>query len=204
MIRRVSGMSFLQGALWTAARRVLNFGTYRGPVARAAALQPGDSVVDVGCGTGEMAPIVPAGCHYLGVDLSEDNLRTARDWHSAPGREFRQLDLTKDPLPGGPFDVALMVAILHHMDDATTDAVLTQLVPQVRKRIVVMDFIAMEGNPVQRMWAALDQGKHVRTLWQQKELLERHMRIVSGDVFATRSGSATLTLFVCEPRPSRA
>lgn len=195
----MSGMSLLQGALWTAARRVLNFGTYLAPVARAAALSPGDSVVDVGCGTGDMAAIVPPGCRYLGVDLSEDNLRTARDWQSAPGREFRQLDLTREPLPGGPFDVALVVAILHHMDDATIDTVLTQLVPQIRKRIVVMDFIAMEGNPVQRMWAALDQGKHVRTLWQQKALLEKHMRIVSGDVFATRSGSATLTLFVCEP-----
>lgn len=29
--------------------------------------------------------------------------------------------------------------------------------------------------------------------------LEKHMRVLSGDVFATRSGSATLTLFVSEP-----
>jgi len=196
----MSGMSLLQGALWTAARRVLNFGSYSDSIARAAAIAPGDRVVDVGCGTGEMTPIVPVGSPYLGIDLSEENLAQARRWHSAAGREFRQLDVTRESLPGGPFDIALMVAILHHMDDATTAAVLTQLAPQVRKRIIVADLLSVQGNPMQRLWASLDQGKFVRTLWEQKTLIERYVRVVSGDVFATRSGSATLTLFVCEPK----
>jgi ubiquinone/menaquinone biosynthesis C-methylase UbiE len=203
MIAGVSSVSLLQGALWTAARRVLNFGTYRAQVARAAAIQHGDRVVDIGCGTGEMAPAVPAGNAYVGVDLSLENVKHARRVYGAPGREFVQLDLTRTLIPGGPFDIALMIAVLHHMDDETAHAVLAQVAPQVTKRIVVLDLLALEGNPVQRMFVALDQGKHVRSFLEQEKILARHLRVVSGDVFATRSGSATHSLFVCEP-PARA
>jgi SAM-dependent methyltransferase len=192
--------SFLQGAVWTAARRVINFGTYRDQVRRAAELRPGDRIVDVGCGTGEMAPIVPDGCQYLGVDLSPENISRATSWYGKPHRRFRVLDVTRERLPDGPYDVALMISVLHHMDDALAESILTQLAPQIRRRVVLVDLLALEGNPFQRFLVSMDQGRFPRSLWQQKALLEKHVRIDRADVFATRSGSATHSLFVCSPR----
>jgi ubiquinone/menaquinone biosynthesis C-methylase UbiE len=179
---------------------VLNLGTYREQVRRAAALRPGDRVVDVGCGTGEVASVVGPSCRYLGLDLSSANVEHARASYGAPHRTFTVLDITGDPLPDGPFDVGFMISVLHHMDEGTADAVLSHLARQVTRRIVVLDLLAVEGNPVQRFFVSLDQGHHVRPLWEQKRLLERHVDVVGGEVFATRSGSATYTLFTCEPR----
>jgi ubiquinone/menaquinone biosynthesis C-methylase UbiE len=141
-------------------------------------------------------------CRYLGIDLSSDNLEQARAWYGAPHRTFSMLDVTRDPLPDGPFDVGLMISVLHHMDEATVDAVLSHLARQVTRRIVVLDLLALEGNPIQSFFVRLDQGHHQRPLWDQKTLLERRVDVARCDVFATRSGSATYSLFICEPRRS--
>jgi SAM-dependent methyltransferase len=196
----MSRKGYLGGAIWSAARAVVNLGNYREQVRRAAALQSGDRVVDVGCGTGEVASVVGPECKYLGIDLSTDNVEQAQEWYGASHRTFSVLDITKDSLPNGPFHVGLMISMLHHMDDRTADDVLAHLARQVTRRIVVLDLLALEGNPIQRLLVSFDQGHHPRPLWEQKRLLERHVDIAHGDVFATRSGSATYSLFVCEPR----
>jgi SAM-dependent methyltransferase len=195
----MSRASLSRGALWSAARYVFNMGTYCEQVRRAAALAPGDRVVDVGCGTGEVASVVGPECRYLGIDLSPENVEQARAWYGAPHRTFAVLDITRDVLPDGPFDVGLMISVLHHMDEATVDSVLSHLGRQVRRRIVVLDLLALEGNPIQRFWVRMDQGHFPRPLWDQKRLLERHVVVAGCEVFATNSGSATYSLFVCEP-----
>jgi SAM-dependent methyltransferase len=200
--QRNSRASHFGGALWTAARAVLNLGTYREQVKRAAALRAGDRVVDVGCGTGEVAGVVEPECKYLGIDLSPANIERATAWYGAPHRTFSVLDITKDALPDGPFDVGLMISMLHHMDEPTADAVLSHLARQVTRRIVVLDLLALEGNPIQRFFVSLDQGQYPRPLWDQKKILERHVKVSRGEIFATRSGSATYSLFVCEPHAS--
>lgn len=45
-------------------------------------------VVDLGCGTGRLAKaLVPLGCDYIGVDLSEEMLAVAREHWASPDRE---------------------------------------------------------------------------------------------------------------------
>ncbi len=197
-MRRISLSS---GAFWSAARRVFNLGTYREQVRRASALVPGDKVVDVGCGTGEVAAVVGSECTYLGVDVSRANVEQAQAWYGASHRTFSVLD-AREPLPGGPFDVGLMISVLHHMDADTAGSVLSNLSRHVTRRIMVLDLLALEGNPIQRFLVSLDQGDYVRPLWEQKKLLDKHVDVTSCEVFATRSGSASYSLFTCEPRRS--
>jgi len=76
-------------------------------------LQPGEQVLDIGCGGGagtiECARIVGANGHVTGVDISDALL------HVAHGRAadakvhnitFVEADAQTDPFPGEPFDVA--------------------------------------------------------------------------------------------------
>ena len=193
-------MSPVRGALWTVLRRALNFGTLRPPVKSAAGIQPGDRVLDVACGSGEFSTIVPPDCVYVGVDLDEANVALANRWYGSERHQFLVADVTKQPVEGGPFDVALALSLLHHLDDQQAGDLFSALASQVRRRLVVVDLLCVDGNPIQKFLVSMDQGHYPRPLWRQKELIEKYFEIERGDVFATRSGSATLSLFTCMPR----
>jgi demethylmenaquinone methyltransferase/2-methoxy-6-polyprenyl-1,4-benzoquinol methylase len=75
-------------------------------VAAAAAVRPGDRVLDAACGTGDLAlACVRAGAgSVVGVDFSERMLERAR--RKAPGVEWVQGDLLALPFGDGSFDAA--------------------------------------------------------------------------------------------------
>ncbi len=86
-------------------------------------ISPGVKALDIGCGNGRLAQkLDQAGLDitYLGVDFSAGLIELAR---SAPLRRvnaaFCVADVThpgwSQSLPGAPFDVAVMLAALHHI-----------------------------------------------------------------------------------------
>jgi len=77
---------------------------------RAADAQPGEHILDIGCGSGTstfpLAEQVQPGGHVLGVDISEQLVEIARA--AAPvgaPAEFRCADAATAPLPAGSFDL---------------------------------------------------------------------------------------------------
>lgn len=76
--------------------------------------EPGMSVVDLGCGTGELTAMLHerlAAATTLGLDLSPAMLAKAAA-HAGAGIEFRQADIGVT-LPGGPYDLVFSNAALH-------------------------------------------------------------------------------------------
>jgi SAM-dependent methyltransferase len=74
-------------------------------------IEPGDQVLDIGCGTGQStrdAAIAAAPGTALGVDISADMLDVARQ-HSAglPNVAFELADAERHPFPTGHFTVAI-------------------------------------------------------------------------------------------------
>src|SRR5690348_1710333 len=64
---------------------------YNQPLLEAAALAPGDDVLDVGCGTGQLSRLAAAAVapgDVLGIDLSEPMLTTARARTTAPSVRY--------------------------------------------------------------------------------------------------------------------
>jgi SAM-dependent methyltransferase len=79
-------------------------------------------VLDLGCGTGAVLErLVATGApfaSYTGVDQSTAMLGRAQAKHGArPGVRFEQLDLRRDPLPAGPFDLITSAWALEHLPD---------------------------------------------------------------------------------------
>jgi SAM-dependent methyltransferase len=71
----------------------------------AAAVQPGEDVLDVGCGTGESTrEAARAGATALGVDVSEQAIAKARE---LGGASFEVADAQTHPFPAAAFDVVL-------------------------------------------------------------------------------------------------
>jgi tRNA (cmo5U34)-methyltransferase len=80
-----------------------------------AAAATGRRILELGTGTGETALRVLArnpGAHWTGIDASEAMLAQARE--RLPGADLRVARL-EDPLPDGPFDLAVSCLAVHHL-----------------------------------------------------------------------------------------
>jgi cyclopropane fatty-acyl-phospholipid synthase-like methyltransferase len=126
----------------------------------------GERLLDVGCGTGDLARLVP-GVEYVGVDHNAAYIG-GRDIAgvSAANPTFINADVaTLSSLDIGEFDIAVAVGVLHHVDDD----VATMLIRAVREklspggRFVTIDPVFHpDQRATARVLMALDRGRYVR------------------------------------------
>jgi 2-polyprenyl-3-methyl-5-hydroxy-6-metoxy-1,4-benzoquinol methylase len=79
-------------------------------------IRPGSTVLDVGCGEGRHAiAAARLGAHVVAVDSSTARLQVAKEKAQALGVavEWVHLDLERDPLPQGRFDI---VMVFYYLD----------------------------------------------------------------------------------------
>jgi ubiquinone/menaquinone biosynthesis C-methylase UbiE len=95
----------------------------RAATLKAAALQPGEKVLDVGCGTGTLAvaawrKVRPEG-EVTGVDASPEMVELARRKakKNGAGAQFKVAPIEGLPFPDGSFDAVLSTFMLHHLPD---------------------------------------------------------------------------------------
>lgn len=75
-------------------------------------------VLDVGCGSGVLAPhITQSGAHYTGIDISQKLIHKAKSYHTNHA-QFRVLDARKlaRSLPEASFDVAVFLLSIQDMN----------------------------------------------------------------------------------------
>ena len=84
-------------------------------------LQEGEVVLDAGCGTGGLIPLLlkevgRSGCVY-GLDLSQEMLRIAREKHYDGNVSFLKGDIIEIPLPPESMDRIICFRTFAHIDD---------------------------------------------------------------------------------------
>lgn len=78
---------------------------------------PGQRMLDIGCGPGDVLACLPAGVDYVGFDLSESYISAARERYGDRGRFFVG-DVGMVELESlGEFDRVLAMGVLHHLSD---------------------------------------------------------------------------------------
>src|ERR1700745_1432862 len=78
---------------------------------------PGDKVLDIGCGPGDILEDLPA-VDYLGFDISPKYVEAARKRFGRRGRFFcANVGLTATDQEAASFDLVLATGVLHHLDD---------------------------------------------------------------------------------------
>ena len=81
-------------------------------------IAPGDSVLDLGCGLGDLLGYLRRekgfGGRYLGLDVVPDFVKHGSLAYAADaGASFAELDVTREPLPGG-YDVVVASGIFNN------------------------------------------------------------------------------------------
>jgi tRNA (cmo5U34)-methyltransferase len=108
-----------------------------------AAATDGGNVLELGTGTGETALRILArhpNSRWTGIDASDAMLDRARE--RLPGADLRRQRL-EDPLPEGPFDLAVSVLAVHHLDGPAKRDLFARIA-QVADTFVLGDLVVPE------------------------------------------------------------
>ncbi len=124
-------------------------------VIAAADARPGDRIVDLGCGTGQLSlPLAERGAQVLAIDISPqmvDRLRAnARD-RGLTGVEALALPVEDLSLPPGSVDLVVTSYALHHLRDADKSRVVEAASQWLRPggRLIVADMMFGRGGTSQ-------------------------------------------------------
>jgi len=142
-------------------------------------LRGGETVIDLGCGSGTVLEYLPEDIDYLGVDISENYVRAARQRFSERGRFFLGSVgdfLNQDDQRKGTADVVLCNGLLHHLPDDEAIEVL-ELSKRIMKpdgRLVCLEATYLAHQTRISKWiVSTDRGRCVRSEQEWKDLLGR-------------------------------
>lgn len=124
------------------------FRAFRQRTMQLAALQPGEAVLDVGCGTGiltlETASLVGPTGHVAGIDPSSQQLFRARKKASRRrlSPEFHPGVIEHLPFPDQSFDVVVSSLMMHHLPAPVKRQGLVQIARVLKSggRLLIADF----------------------------------------------------------------
>jgi len=142
-------------------------------------LKGGETVVDLGCGSGTVLEYMPKDIDYLGVDISENYIQAARQRFSHRGRFFlgtvRDF-LNQEDQRSGSVDMVLCNGLLHHLpdDEAIEVLELSKRILKPKGRLVCLEATYLERQTRMSKWiVSTDRGTCVRSEQEWKNLVGR-------------------------------
>jgi SAM-dependent methyltransferase len=152
-------------------------------------------VLDVGCGPGTNTHHF-AQLEYLGVDLNERYIRTARQRH---GRDFIAADVCGYRAnPGEQFDFILVNSFLHHVDTPAVLDILTHLRSLLTEdgHVHILELVMPPTPSIARQLALWDRGKFTRPLEEWEKIFSGIFEPVLFEPYPLTGMGVTLWNFV--------
>jgi SAM-dependent methyltransferase len=147
--------------------------------------QPGQRLLDIGCGTARVLPHLPVDTLYVGVDLSQDYIDAARQAYGQRGKFFC-IDIgLAEAAEFRDFDLVLATGLLHHLDDDVASNMLSVAHNALRSggRLITIDPCFSAGQSTfARLTIERDRGRNVRTANAYAELARGVFQQVRVDV----------------------
>lgn len=121
-------------------------------------------IVDIGCSTGACASrIVDMRRNdYVGIDIELRYVKSAA--RRAPRGSFYAADARKMPFPDRLFDLAMLIGVMHHMDNALIKDSLREVLRVLKPdgRVIVAEPVFTDGRRLSTLLLHLDRGRNIR------------------------------------------
>lgn len=126
--------------------------------------RPGQRVLDIGCGPGDMLNYLPK-VEYVGFDMDRGYIEAARQRFGTRGTFFCEPVNEGVNVQPTSFDIVIAHGVLHHLDDDEAAALFriahTALKPG--GRLLTFDGCYADGQgALARFFVSRDRGRHVR------------------------------------------
>ena len=126
--------------------------------------EPGDRILDMGCGPGRLVPHVAA-ARYCGIDKNGRSIARAR--LRFPAVRFLHMDVCAEhpEFEDYDFDVAVACGVLHHLPDSQASRMFEFCHERLRSagRLITLDCVLEEGqHPISKLLVSIDRGRFAR------------------------------------------
>ena len=124
----------------------------REAMVRASGCNPGDRVLDICTGTGELAlAFARQGIHTVVVDLARDMLKIGKRKSSYDHLDFLETDAIRLPFPNKSFNVVAVSLALHHMPEIVQIEVMKEMTRLASQRVIMLEW----QTPANPHWQTL-------------------------------------------------
>ena len=154
-----------------------------------------DYVLDMCCGTGDYANVVPG--RYLGIDINQRFIKFAQGRYINDNRkQFVVCDAESTGLPDKSFKYSFFISALHHFSEPFNLLILKEISRLTQSKIVVVDLVPCQKYFLKHFLTKLDRGDYVRTIEEQRKLINRVLKIDKEEVFICRL--AVFAVYICD------
>lgn len=146
----------------------------------------GERILDLGCGYGDIAPLFPDKCTYVGIDSNPSYIAEAKRRYQRANASFVLGDITQDDnLNLGHFDLIIMSGVLHHLPSFEVERLAKAVNPLLAPggRFVALEpvFDAEQGL-IARLLIAADRGRYARDVEGYRSLIQKGFEEVDTEV----------------------
>ena len=147
-------------------------------------LKKGASLLDVGCGPGDLMEYLPADIEYVGFDFNPDYIAKAKRKYGARGT-FHCSDVNEFDFQGTTFDRIFLGGILHHIDDDKVDDLMYHLARRLNPGglLFTIETVYDEGQSrMAKFIISKDRGQNVRDATGYVKLIRKHFTNVEFEI----------------------